>query len=108
MTYLEHTCPNCPTEGTHFTCLGEMGGPSIDTILAHDFSKGPFEDLRYCPKCRIFWRVIIDDADMKPKYIMLDKKEKVQFVRPWISNVEGEYKYYRWDAEREKYVRIKD
>lgn len=85
-----------------------MGGPSIETILSHDFSKGPFEDLRYCPKCKIFWRVIIDDVNMIPRYTMLNKEEKIKFIKPWMSNVEGEHKYYRWNEAQKKYTRIKD
>jgi hypothetical protein len=34
----------------------------VETLKAHNWSK-PFIDIRFCPKCRMYWKITIMDLD---------------------------------------------
>lgn len=91
MPYLEHRCPNRPYADRPLQeCRSEMAGPSLDTIRAHDFKQGPFEDLRYCPKCHCMIKVTIVDSETNlPSYELVPENEVVDFVQPWLSEMIG-------------------
>jgi len=91
MSYLEHRCPNRPyKDDPNQECRSELAGPSLETIQAHDFNKGPFEDLRYCPKCHCMILVTIsDDVTFLPSYKLIPAGEPIDFIQPWMSETIG-------------------
>lgn len=72
--YLELRCPNTPFHGDSYVCGGEMAGISVETLKAIDFGKAIYDDMRYCAKCGLFWRVTLKDISSKPNFTAIDRK----------------------------------
>jgi len=88
-SYIEYRCPNIYTHnGKKYECRAELGGPSIKTLLSHDYST-PFKDLRYCPKCHVFWEITTKNSEGLPEYVLLPRDTKIKFLKPWLSSAEG-------------------
>ena len=81
--YLEFKCPNLPYADSSWTCNGEMGGVSLSTLQAVDYSKAKYDDIRYCGKCRAFWHVTVGHAGESPTYTLVQRKaneKNINFV----------------------------
>jgi hypothetical protein len=68
----------CPNE----QCTHIVGGPSVDTLLEHDFDLGPFEDLRYCGGCNTMFLVKMDGLEHPVRIVAAEKGEKFSMVDP--------------------------
>ncbi len=90
MTYLEFRCPNKPNKNTELECRAELAGPSIDSLKAHNFNEYPFEDIRYCQKCKTFWKITIRGVEgCVAEYDLIPKQQKVKFTKPLLDVVKG-------------------
>jgi hypothetical protein len=85
--FLEHRCPNQPTDSDQ-ECRSELGGPSLESLSSFSFDV-PFVDIRYCKRCRILWKITISDGNLRPKYEPIKKGEKVNFKLPDLGIVAG-------------------
>jgi hypothetical protein len=79
MEFIELRCPNRPQQDSSFECRKELAGPSLDAILAHDWSRGDFVDLRYCSACNSFVEVTITEKGSLG-YRILGREERVSFT----------------------------
>lgn len=82
--FIEFRCPNTLFEGDSYTCSGELAGVSLKTLRALDFTKAPFEDIRYCPKCGIFWHIEIKNLTDRPEFTEIKRKpgeKSINFVK---------------------------
>ncbi len=77
-TFIEIRCPNRPKNNT-FECRHELGGVKSTVIENHDFDKGAFEDIRYCPSCGVMWHIKIEEKGGFPEFNLLPKDKKVDF-----------------------------
>lgn len=50
MSFVKFKCRLPKKNNPDFVCGRMLGGPTYNSILIHDYSKGPFEDVRYCDK----------------------------------------------------------
>lgn len=50
MSFVKFRCKLQRKNDPERDCGRILAGPSYDTIRAHDYSQGPFEDIRYCEK----------------------------------------------------------
>jgi len=86
--YIEYRCPNVTTkDGVSRECRAIMGGPSKGSLSSYDFSKRPFKDVRFCPKCKVFYEVVLNDINMFPIYRVIEKGHHIEFQKPFIDNM---------------------
>ena len=78
--FIEIRCPNEPYYERHTQCRRDMFGVSLKTLRAHDFSSGPFVDIRICPRCSILYRVTIESMQAIPTMEALPEGEKLETV----------------------------
>lgn len=75
MQFLDMKCRG-KQKNTPLECKSRIGGPSLKTLMNHDFSKSSFIDIRLCPKCG--WiKVTIENLETVPKMEVLGKKNVV-------------------------------
>lgn len=80
MEFLEIRC-RCKQKNTPLECRSLFGGPSIDTLLNHDFDSSPFIDVRYCPGCKRMIKITINSLNQIPIIEALPKHEKISFKK---------------------------
>lgn len=80
MDFLEIRC-RCKQKNTPLECRSLLGGPSIDTVLNHDFSSAPFIDIRYCPGCKRMMKITITDLTTIPVIEALPKQYRLNFKK---------------------------
>ena len=88
---VEFRCPNrFRVENPSEECRHIMGGISLDSLRAHDFSV-PIRDIRYCVSCNMFWEVTITGLGKPLK--MEAVEERIPFVNAdnvfYVTSVEG-------------------
>lgn len=76
--YLKINCRG-KQKNSPLDCRSPLGGPSLDTLLNHDFTKAPFVDLRYCRNCRTVFKVTIKALDQIPVVEAVPKDEKIEY-----------------------------
>lgn len=76
--FLDIVCKN-QQKNTPLECRQHLGGPSLDTILSHDFSKAPFVDVRHCLKCRTLIRITIKSVKEVPVIEAVTLGAEVEF-----------------------------
>ena len=79
--YLEFRCKTTHGDSS-WECRRELGGPSVASLEAHDFSKGPYRDCRYCPTCQTMWEITIPSLKGIPVFRPLAKDARLDFVEP--------------------------
>lgn len=89
--FLRFFCPNRLVEPVPtFECRGgRIGGPSIETLQAHDFDKSPFVDIRYCQKCKVYIRFTIFNLNTPPKAEVLSAEEYHKIPYKTVDNMFG-------------------
>ena len=75
---LELRCIHKPDDIGDRVCNGELAGPSMVTLMSHDFSE-PFEDIRYCGRCLHFLHIKIKSLTCVPEITPIPKKT-INFV----------------------------
>lgn len=65
---------------TPLECRTLIGGPTLETLQSHDFSKGPFVDVRFCHECRRWNKVTLISLDGVPEMEVLPKGTKINFI----------------------------
>jgi hypothetical protein len=85
--FLEYRCPNVIGKGgKKYQCRAELGGPSVKSLLAYDFSRGAFKDVRFCPKCHCFFEITLNTNKFFPVYRVIKKGDRIKFTQPIIDN----------------------
>ena len=80
MQFLELRCRG-KQKKTPLECRSLIGGPALETLESHDFSKGPFVDVRFCHECRKLVKITINSLDLIPEMDQLPKSTRVDFVK---------------------------
>lgn len=81
MKFLDFKCRGRQKKNPQFECGQRIGGPAIDTVNSHDFSKGPFVDMRRCSKCG--WvKITIPDINKPPLMEILGHDVTIDFQKP--------------------------
>lgn len=79
--FLEIRC-RCKKKNLPLECWSLLGGPSLNTLLNHDYSLSPYIDIRYCPECRRMIKVTINNLTDIPIIESLPKEQRLNFIKP--------------------------
>jgi hypothetical protein len=79
--YLEIRC-RCKKKKLPLECWSLLGGPSVNVLYSHDYSKSPYEDIRYCPECRRMIKITIPSLNDIPVIEALPKGSRLNFIKP--------------------------
>lgn len=60
---------------TPLDCRNPLGGPSVASVMNHDYFKGPFEITAYCKKCHRLNRVTLSSIKSIPVIEVIDRDD---------------------------------